>query len=133
MTILDGADRTFWDTTTFRLIRTWCTFVNGDVDENVLAGLIAEASVKVDSQLTKKGNKYCGIVFCAGISGEPITCPHIRQCALNEEYLKKLTNGTLKGRSGLGTAGWDECASIAETDIWVFADGGCQGDPTPYE
>ena len=95
------------------------------VSENTLAEQIAETAVgKAEGQ---KCRKYVGITFFAQLSGEPITAPHLRVAALNEDFARKLEKVALKGRSGLHPNAFDSVDAMQCGDMFIIADAGAQG------
>ncbi len=96
---VEAEDAERWRTNAWRLLKSHVRLVwQEEVTETVLAQQIAESNL---GKFTgERGKKHVGITFFAPLSGEAITAPHLRNCPLNDELVRKLQRAALKGRSG---------------------------------
>ncbi len=116
-----------WRTTAWRLLKSHVKLVwQEDVTEVVLAQQVAESNV--GKFAGERGKQHVGITLFAPLSGEPITAPHLRNCPLNDDLVRKLEKAAVKGRSGLDPAVMDSVDHLQSEDIFIFTDGGCLGD-----
>ncbi len=124
---VSAADAERWRTNAWRLLKSHVRLVwQEDVTETVLAQQIADSNV---GKFTgERGKKHVGITFFAPLSGEAVTTPHLRNCPLSDELLRKLQGAALKGRSGLDPAVMDTVDHLQSEDVFIFTDGGCLGD-----
>ena len=123
----DKDDCDFWSTSAFRTVKSYVKlFWQESVSEKTLAEQLADTVV---GKATAADGKHVAITFFSQLSGEPITCPHLRVCALNDDFLKKLVRAALKARSGLAPDQMDNMSSLQSGDLFIMTDGGIAGTP----
>ncbi len=124
-----GGDQDFWKTNAWRILRSYVKLLwQEGVSETALAERILETNV--GKAAGERGKRHIGITFFAPLSGEPVTAPHIRTCAINDELVRKVQRAALKSRSGLDPAAFDNVAHINPEDVFFVSDGGAAG-PAP--
>ena len=123
-------DADFWSTAAYRVVRSQCKlFWHENVSETSLASQIADTAV--GKATGGDGAKYVAITFFSQLSGEAITCPHLRLGALNDDMLKKIQKAAVKGRSGLPPDQMDNVDKLNSCDLYIVTDGGIAGARHP--